>query len=165
MYKAVIFFGYAFYPTVVGMQLGLEHTILIPTAHDESNIYKDICYRTFQSARAFLYNSVEERQFLMDKFDTGNKPGRLTCVGIDLPDVKCTEIPKAYKQYKNYVIYVGRAARGNNFRQLNRYFIQYKCEYDTDLKLLVLGRVDNEEKLRKASPGKWGLQCSEGAMH
>ena len=30
---------------------------------------------------------------------------------------------------------------------MNRYFIQYKQRHDTDLKLLVLGRVDNEEKL------------------
>lgn len=147
LYKTVIFFGYNFYPTVVGLQLGLEHTILIPTAHDESNIYKDICRRTFLAAKAFLYNSVEERHFLIDKFGTGDRPGRLTCVGIDLPDICREEMPKGYEQYHDYVIYVGRVARGKNFRQLNRYFIQYKREHSTELKLLVLGRVDNEEKL------------------
>lgn len=147
LYKTVIFFGYNFYPTVVGLQLGLEHTILIPTAHDESNIYKDICRRTFFAAKAFLYNSVEERQFLIDKFGTGDRPGRLTCVGIDLPNICYEGMPKGYEQYHDYVIYVGRVARGKNFRQLNRYFIQYKREHNTELKLLVLGRVDNEEKL------------------
>ena len=147
LYNVVIFFGYNFYPSVVGLQLGLEHTILIPTAHDESNIYKDICRRTFHAAKAFLYNSVEERQFLIDQFETGTRPGRLTCVGIDLPDVSHAEMPRGYEQCHDYVIYVGRVARGKNFRQLNRYFIQYKQRHDTDLKLLVLGRVDNEEKL------------------
>lgn len=146
-YKAIIFFGYAFYPTVIGLQLGLENTILIPTAHDEPNIYKDVCYRIFHAAKAFLYNSVEERQFLIDKFKTGNKPGRLTCVGIDLPDVADAGMPERYAQYDNYIIYVGRVCRGKNFKQLNRYFIQYKKEHNTDLKLLVLGRVNNEEIL------------------
>lgn len=147
LYKAVIFIGYAFYPTIMGLQLELEHTILIPTAHDESNIYKNIYRKIFQSAKAFLYNSVEEKQFLINMFDIGDKPGRMTCVGIDLPAVSSLKLPKEYEQYQNYVIYVGRVSRGKNFRQLNRYFIQYKKEHETDLKLLVIGRVDNEEKL------------------
>lgn len=147
IYSVLLFFGYAFYPTVIGLQLGLENTILIPTAHDEPNIYKDVCYRIFHAAKAFLYNSVEERQFLIDKFDTGNKPERLTCVGIDLPDIGNVTMPEGYEQYDNYVIYVGRVCRGKNFKQLNRYFMQYKKEHDTDLKLLVLGRVNNEEIL------------------
>ncbi|MDE7028624.1 MAG: glycosyltransferase [Lachnospiraceae bacterium] len=147
LYKAIIFFGYAFYPTVVGLQSGLKHTILIPTAHDESNIYKEMCYRTLQSASAFLYNSVEERQFLFDRFGTGNKPGRLTCVGIELPDVSNGKLPERDIQDQDYVVYVGRVSHGKNFMQLNRYFIQYKRSHNTNLKLLVVGRVDNEEKL------------------
>lgn len=146
-YRVIIFFGYAFYPTVIGLQLGLENTILIPTAHDEPNIYKDVCYRIFRAAKAFLYNSVEERQFLIDKFDTGDKPSRLTCVGIDMPNIDDSGLPEGYEKYSNYIIYVGRVCRGKNFKQLNRYFIQYKKEHDIDLKLLVLGRVNNDEVL------------------
>lgn len=147
-YKVIIFFGYSYYPTVAGLQLGLKRTILIPTAHDEPNIYKEIYYQTFKEAGAILYNSVEEKQFLTDVFHTGNKPGRLTCVGIELPEAgSLRKMPEEYKQYDNYVIYVGRVCHGKNFNQLNRYFIKYKQEHNLDLKLLVVGRVNNEEKL------------------
>lgn len=148
IYKVIIFFGYSFYPTVVGLQLGLKHTILIPTAHDDANIYKEICNRTFKEAKAILYNSVEEKQFLIDVFHTGNKPSRLTCVGIDLPQTNSMyDMPEAYKRYQNYVIYVGRVCHGKNFGQLNRYFVKYKQRHNTELKLLVIGRIDNEEQL------------------
>lgn len=146
-YRVILFFGYAFYPTVTGLQQGLDNTILIPTAHDEPTIYKKICRSVFRHAKAILYNSEEEKKFIIDKFHTENKPSRLTCVGIEVPDVQRSSIPKGYESYKHYVIYVGRVCRGKNFSQLNRYFIKYKQEHPSDLKLFVLGRVNNEERI------------------
>lgn len=148
VYKAIIFFGYSYYPTVVGLRLGLKRTILIPTAHDEANIYKEIYFQTFKAARAILYNSEEEKQFLTDVFHTGSKLSRLTCVGIEMPEAgSLRRMPEEYKQYDNYVIYVGRVCHGKNFNQLNQYFIKYKQKYNSDLKLLVIGRINNGEKL------------------
>lgn len=147
LYKVIIFIGYAFYPSVMGLHLGLKNTILLPTAHDEPNIYMNIYNRTFKEAKSILYNSVEERKFLNDKFHMENLPSRLTCVGIDIPDVSELDMLEAYKHYDNYVVYVGRLSDGKNIKQLIRYFIQYKKFHESDLKLLVVGRADNEIKL------------------
>lgn len=146
-YKAILFFGYAFYPTVIGLQQELQNTILIPTAHDEPTIYKKICRSVFSNTKAILYNSVEEKKFIIDKFHTEAKPSRLTCVGIEIPDIQDYSMPKGYESYKHYAIYVGRVCRGKNFSQLNRYFIKYKQEHPSDLKLFVLGRINNEEQI------------------
>lgn len=146
-YKAILFFGYAFYPTVIGLQQELENTILIPTAHDEPTIYKKICSNVFQRANAILYNSIEEKKFIIDKFHTEDKPSRLTCVGIHMPDLQDCDMPEGYESYQHYVIYVGRVCRGKNFSQLSRYFIKYKQEHPSDLKLFVIGRINNEEQM------------------
>lgn len=146
-YKAVLFFGYSFYPTVIGLRQGLKNTILIPTAHDEPTIYKKICRSIFEHTKAILYNSIEEKKFIIDKFHTENKPSRLTCVGIEVPDIQDCGMPEGYEVYQHYVVYVGRVCRGKNFSQLNRYFIKYKQEHPSDLKLLVIGRINNEEQI------------------
>ncbi len=149
-YKAVIFLSYMYYTTVAGLNTGIDNTILIPTAHDEPGIYHEIYRRTFQLSKAILYNSIEERDFLIKYFDTGNKLSRLTCVGIDIPIVDNWDMPERFKQYSNYVIYVGRVNPGK-FSHLNRYFIEYKERNQSDLKLLVAGRIDDYFQIQSYS--------------
>lgn len=141
-YKAIIFFSYNFYTTVAGLNTGLDHAMLVPAAHDEPGIYHDIYRRAFRLPKAILYNSIEERDFLIKKFHTENKLSRLTCVGIDIPASDDWEMPERFQQYENYVIYVGRVNSGK-FSHLNRYFIKYKERNLSDLKLLVVGRIDD----------------------
>lgn len=141
-YKVVIFFTYSHYLTFAGLSLGLEHTIFVPLAHDEPNIYKSLYRKIFRCARAFLFNTEEERDFVYKQFGVEDKPHRVTCIGIDMPDDLERELPEAYKQYTNYVIYVGRVAYTKNYAELNKYFIEYKENHPSDLKLLVLGRIN-----------------------
>jgi len=146
-YKAIFFMTYSFYTTVMGMKLGLKNAVLIPTAHDENNIYKPIYKDVIESAPAFLFNSYEEKAFLEEKFDAKGKLSRTTCMGLDIPEYEDWTLPEKYAQYDNYVVYTGRVTRRKNFRQLNKYFMEYKRKHDTDLKLLVLGHVDNAMQL------------------
>ena len=146
-YKVVIFFGYAFYTTVAGLERGLKNAILIPTAHDEPNIYRHIYIDVIKKAKSILYNSIEERDFLIEHFHTEDKLSDLTCVGIDIPQLDDESVPEAFRKYENYIIYVGRISPGKNFYQLNRYFLEYKKRNPSDLKLLVIGRSDNYFKI------------------
>lgn len=147
-YEAVIFLTYAFYFTVKGMGLQLKNSILLPTAHDDASIRLSIYREVFRAPRAFLYNSVEEREFLLKNFHTEAKPSRLTCVGIDTPEAGAYLLPDLLKPYKdNYIIYVGRVSNGKNFSELNRDFIEYKRRHPSSLKLVVIGRTDDKMPL------------------
>jgi len=146
-YAVIIFFTYAYYLTVEGLNLGLKNTILLPTAHDEPGIYLSIYKDLFKKPNAILYNSIEERDFLVKKFGTEGIKSRLTCVGIDIPEGKY-KLPKALEEYKNnYIIYVGRVSKGKNYKELNRDFIEYKRRNPSDLKMIVIGKIDGGMKL------------------
>ena len=146
-YKVIIFFTYSHYLTFAGIGLGLPHTIFVPLAHDEPNIYKALYRKVFGQAKTFLFNTEEERKFVYSQFDVGEKPYRVTCMGIDLPDGTARELPKQYKKYENYIIYVGRVAYTKNYAELNRYFIEYKEKHPSELKLLVLGRINSHYQI------------------
>lgn len=144
-YEAVIFITYAFYLTVKGMGLHLKNSILLATAHDDASVRLPIYREVFQSPAAFLYNSVEEKEFIIKNFHTEQKPSRLTCVGIDLPETGVFELPDSIKKYKDdYIVYVGRVSNGKNFSELNRDFIEYKRRNPSRLKLVVLGKTDDK---------------------
>lgn len=143
-YEAVIFFTFAYYFTVRGMGLHLKNSILLPTAHDDASIRLPIYRDVFAAPAAFLYNSVEEREFIINYFHTEAKPSRLTCVGIDFPQPEQYTFPEYLKAYKdNYIVYAGRVGHGKNFGELNRDFIEYKRRNPSTLKLIVIGKIDD----------------------
>lgn len=142
-YKVVIFFTYSHYLTYAGLALGIEHAIFVPLAHDEPGIYVSLYRKVFKNAKAFLFNTEEERKFVCNQFQVADKPYRVTCIGIDMPKQSTEGVPKKYEKYKNYIIYIGRVAHSKNYAELNKYFIKYKETHTSDLKLLVLGRIYN----------------------
>lgn len=146
-YKAVIFFTYQFYITVMGMKLGLNNAILLPTAHDEPTIYYNIYRTMFRSCQYLLYNSIEEREFLIKAFDLKEKKSRLNCVGIDIPALD-EQSSFVGRQYGNYIVYIGRVSYGKNYSELNKFFVEYKKRNSSDLKLIVIGKADNGMKIK-----------------
>jgi glycosyltransferase involved in cell wall biosynthesis len=147
-YKAVIFITYAYYTTIMGLMLELPNSICMPTAHDEPWIYLPLFKKVFELPKAYLYNSVEERDFLYKKFNTENKLSRLTCVGIDEPVYDDTIFPQGLMEYKdNYILYLGRVSLGKNFNELNKFFVEYKQRNPSNLKLIVVGKVNNRMPL------------------
>lgn len=150
-YKAVIFFTYVYYHTLRGLRLCLPNAILLPTAHDEPNIYLPVYQDIFGLPAAYLYNSIEERLFLEKKFQI-KKPSRTGCVGIDIPECKKQHMPELLKQYVGkYICYVGRVSNGKNYREFNRYFIEYKYRNPSDIKLVVVGKIDERMNLTYSS--------------
>lgn len=147
-YKTIIFFTYAYYLTFMGLGLELDNAILLPTAHDEPNIYIPLYRKVFKRANGILYNSYEERQFILDHFDVIDKPSRLTCVGIDIPENMSEYMPERLKEYRdNYIVYVGRISNGKNFQELNKFFVEYKKRTPSSLKMIVIGKVDEGMKI------------------
>ncbi len=147
-YEAVVFFTYAYYFTVKGIGLRLKNSVLVPTAHDDAAIRLPIYQKVFELPAAFLYNSVEEKEFVISQFHTEAKPSGLTCVGIDIPDTDRYELPEPFLTYRDqYIVYAGRVSFGKNFNELNRDFIEYKKRNPSPLKLIVMGNIDDKMTL------------------
>ena len=70
-YDAVIFFTYLYAPTVLGLDVAAERSILAPTAHDEPAIHLDIYKEMFQRPRAIAYNTEVEKVFLKSSSTSG----------------------------------------------------------------------------------------------
>ena len=146
--EAVVFFTYAYYFTVKGIGLRLKNSVLVPTAHDDAAIRLPIYQKVFELPAAFLYNSVEEKEFVISQFHTEAKPSGLTCVGIDIPDTDRYELPEPFLTYRDqYIVYAGRVSFGKNFNELNRDFIEYKKRNPSPLKLIVMGNIDDKMTL------------------
>lgn len=147
-YEAVIFVTYVFYLTVKGIGLRLNNAILLPTAHNDTTIGLPLYHDVFKLPAAILYNSVEEKNLIIEKFHTESKLSRLTCIGIDIPEEREYRLPARLQEYEgNYIVYVGRISTGKNFGELNRDFIEYKKRNPSPLKLIAIGKTDDRMPL------------------
>jgi glycosyltransferase involved in cell wall biosynthesis len=140
-YDAFIFFTYLYCTTFFGLPLVCDRALLVPAAHDEPPIYLSIFDDLFHAPRAILYNTEEEKHFVTSKFDTGAIPSEIIGTGIDGPeDID----PSAFEQkygVRNFIIYVGRIDESKGCKELFNYFIRYKSETNSPIKLVLLGRA------------------------
>jgi glycosyltransferase involved in cell wall biosynthesis len=139
LYKAVIFITYGYYTTNKGIELEIPNSIIMPTAHNILSTREHWFGDAISMSNGILYNSIEEREFVESCYETAGIPCRVTCFGIDAKKYTRTK-----KDMGNYVVYAGRVSESKNFHQLNMFFLRYKQQHPSDLKLVVLGKIDNE---------------------
>ena len=68
-YDTLIFFTYLYAPTVLGLRIDPQRSILVPTAHDEPAITLGIYKELFRLPKAIAFNTGVERRFLHSRFD------------------------------------------------------------------------------------------------
>ena len=135
-YKAIIFVTSLFYTTVVGIMLDLCNSLLLPTAHDEPDMYRHIYDVVFSKAKGILFNSLEERAFIEKRFpEARNVPSLMTCVGIE-------EFCHMGHAKECFLLYVGRVCNGKDCNRLVRYFSEYKKKNPSVLKLYIAGSIE-----------------------
>ena len=84
-YDVLIFFTYLYAPTVLGIRVAPEKTILVPTAHDEPAIRLEIYKELFSTPAAIAYNTDVERRFLTTQFSIRALEEETVGCGVDLP--------------------------------------------------------------------------------
>lgn len=142
-YDVFIFFTYIYYPTALGLRLVADRALLVPTAHNEPPLYLDIFKALFQSPRAILYNTTEEKQLLEEVFQIEYIPGEVVGLGIDMPtNVDPNAFRRKYNIQTPYVVYVGRVSKSKNCHILLESFIQYKKLHPGSLKLILMGKEE-----------------------
>jgi glycosyltransferase involved in cell wall biosynthesis len=84
-YDVLIFFTYLYAPTVLGLGIAPERSLLVPTAHDEPAIRLGLYRELFQRATAIAYNTEVERRFLRSLFDIRAIAEETVGCGVDMP--------------------------------------------------------------------------------
>jgi glycosyltransferase involved in cell wall biosynthesis len=140
-YNYFIFFTYLYCTTFFGLPLVKEKAILVPTAHDEPPIYLKIFKELFSLPKAIIYNTEEEKQFVTSKFNNAHILSDVVGVGIDVPkNMQPVNFREKYDIHDDFIIYIGRIDESKGCKELFEYFLRYKKETKSDIKLVLLGK-------------------------
>jgi glycosyltransferase involved in cell wall biosynthesis len=94
----------------------------------------------FKLPKTIIYSTEEEKRFVDSKFKNENIPGEIIGVGIDVPEkIDADDFKRKYK-IDNFIIYAGRIDESKGCKELFGYFMQYKKETQSDIKLVLLGK-------------------------
>jgi glycosyltransferase involved in cell wall biosynthesis len=83
-YDVLIFFTYLYAPTVLGLEVAPQRSILVSTAHDEPAIRLEIFKDVFRKPAALCYLTESERRFVEAQFRERPLLEETVGVGIDL---------------------------------------------------------------------------------
>jgi glycosyltransferase involved in cell wall biosynthesis len=83
-YDVLVFFTYLYAPTVLGLEIAPQRSILVPTAHDEPAIRLEIFKDVFRKPAALCYLTESERRFVEVQFPDRPMLEETVGVGIDL---------------------------------------------------------------------------------
>jgi glycosyltransferase involved in cell wall biosynthesis len=96
LYDILIFFTYLYAPTVLGMRIAPQKSILVPTAHDEPAIHLDIYKELFSLPAGIAYNTDAERRFLTTHFSMRAVEEETVGCGVDLPQAQ--QYPREHRE-------------------------------------------------------------------
>jgi glycosyltransferase involved in cell wall biosynthesis len=87
-YDVLIFFTYLYAPTVLGLEVAPQRSILVSTAHDEPAIRLEIFKDVFAKPAALCYLTESERRFVEIQFPERPLLEETVGVGIDLAQLQ-----------------------------------------------------------------------------
>jgi glycosyltransferase involved in cell wall biosynthesis len=162
-YKAIIFTTYLYPTSYFGLfQVPKNTALLAPTLHDEKTAYLTAFNYAAHRARSIVWLTKAEQE--VGKKLWGELPGRVVAMSLD------TESREPARLENPYLIYCGRVDPNKGCIELFDYFIEYKKQHPSNLRLLITGKddmpvpshsdidfrgfVDDEEKLRLMAGAK-----------
>ena len=141
-YDVVVFFTYLYNTTWTGLPVaaGRVPTVLHPTAHDEAPIHLPLFDALFRHAHAFGFLTVEEVEFVEQRFRL-RRPYGVVGVGVDLdPPGDAEEFRTRFGLGERpYLLYVGRLDPHKGTEELYDQFLAYKQRHPGPLALVYLG--------------------------
>ena len=139
-YDYFIFFSYRYYHSYWGINALPHKSILVPTAERDSIIHLSLFKDLFRKPRAFIYNSIEEKNMINSLSQNQDILGDVVGVGTEIPDdFSADYFRQNYGISGDYVIYIGRIDVNKGCDQLFQFFQRYKKEENTDVKLVLIG--------------------------
>lgn len=140
-YDAFIFFTYLYATTYFTLPLVAQKAYLAPLAHNEWPIYMTMWNSFFEKPRGFIFNTVEERNFLKARFPNASLKGSVIGVAVEPPPVYQ---PEQFRQKYNidtpFLLYIGRIDPSKGCEELFNYFMALRSQEVTFRKLVLLGK-------------------------
>jgi glycosyltransferase involved in cell wall biosynthesis len=135
-----IFFSYRYYHSYWGIRAVPDRSILVPTAEHDPVIHLRLFKDLFRRPRAFIYNSVEERDMIQGLSGNRSIPGLVTGVGTEvLAERSAERFRRAYGLEGDYLIYIGRVDQNKGCHKMFDYFLRFKQETGSPVKLVLIG--------------------------
>jgi glycosyltransferase involved in cell wall biosynthesis len=139
-YDAVVFFTYLYPTTYFGsFKVPSHKRILVPTLHDEPCAYLPIFREMAESFARLIFLSPGERSYAK-KIWKLSAPGTIIGMPVEAVSPK-TALTKPCPS-PPYVVYCGRIDEQKGSHTLFEYFLRYKENNPSDLKLVLTGHAD-----------------------
>lgn len=140
-YDFVIFFSYRYWITWHGVHALPDHAVLVPTAEDDGVYRLPIFPPLFRAPRALVYNSIEEREMIERVSGNRGLPAAVVGVGSEVPERVDGEGFRARHGLDGpFLLYVGRIDLNKGCPQLFEFFLRYRRETGSSLRLVLIGR-------------------------
>lgn len=145
-FAAVVFFTYLYYPTVAGLRVAGERSLLVPTAHDEPPLRLALFDDAFARARAFAFLTAPEEEVVRSRFDLGGRPALVAGIGLDPPrPVDLDGFRTRHRVPGPYVLYAGRIDAGKGCAQMIDFYAASQRRRAGSPELLLIGRLAMDE--------------------
>lgn len=134
-YRAIIFVTYLYPTTYFGLwQVPERSALLAPTLHNEAPAYFSAYHHAARRAHSIIWLTHAERRLGEDLW--GHIPGRVVSMSID------TTLREPAGANAPYLLYCGRVDPNKGCAQMFDYFIRYKKDYPSELRLVLAGKDD-----------------------
>jgi len=141
-YDAFVFFGYLYAQTYFGLPKVASKAILAPLAHDEWTIHLNMWSPFFLLPKGFVFNTIEERDFLLRRFPSARLDGPVVGVAVDRPtDIDPVRFRREYGVNDGFILYIGRIDPSKGCDELFDYFIRQRATGLGPTKLVLIGRA------------------------
>jgi glycosyltransferase involved in cell wall biosynthesis/SAM-dependent methyltransferase len=134
-YRAIIVVTYL-YPTAYFSLLEIPkgRALFAPTLHDEQPAYLSVYGHAARRAHSLIWLTDAERRLGFDLW--GELPGRIVAMAID------TTLREPVRRSEPYILYCGRIDPNKGCGELFDYFIRFKEEKPSPLRLVLTGKDD-----------------------
>jgi len=140
-YFAFLFFTYLYATTYFLLPCVKEKAWLVPCGHDEWAIKFSMWDAFFNLPKGYIFLTVEERDFLKKRFPRAALNGPVSGIGVEPPPlVRGENFRDAYNLSAPFLLYCGRVDQNKGCADLVKYFLRFKKQHPSDLKLVLLGK-------------------------
>ena len=134
-YRAIIFVTYLYPTTYFGLlDVPAGHALFAPTLHDEQPAYLSVYKHVAHRAHSMIWLTEAEQHTGRDLW--GELPGRVVSMAID------AEPRPPRRRDQPYVLYCGRIDPNKGCTELFDFFIRFKQQNSSPLRLVLTGIAD-----------------------
>lgn len=147
---ALLFFTYLYYPTVHGVHVAPERSVLVPTAHDEAPLYLETYRSVFTLPAGLVFNTRAEADLVAGRFPEAGQPSAVLGVGIeDLEELEAearrvATATTASNDHRPVLLYAGRIEEGKGVAELLAWLRRFRRESGRPFRLQLMGEVAME---------------------